>query len=145
MKNKDIHFFTAALFLVIGVAGFLDSSYLAYEHITNKVPPCTILHGCEKVTTSQYATVGPIPIALFGSLYYLIFIAASSIFLLTAQKSLLKTVAIFSTVGFLVSSYLVYLQLIVIGAICIYCMFSVATSTFLFLAGMHYLFKSRTA
>ncbi len=66
MKSKLLW----AAFL-LSFLGFLDAAYLTIIHYKNVIPPCSIAHGCETVLTSQYATIGPIPIALLGVFFYL--------------------------------------------------------------------------
>src|SRR5690348_14780226 len=58
--------------IILSFLGFLDAAYLTILHYKNVIPPCSIAHGCETVLTSQYATLGPIPIALLGVFFYLV-------------------------------------------------------------------------
>jgi uncharacterized membrane protein len=88
--------------------------------------------------TSKYAVIGGIPLALLGSLYYL------AIFLLTVayydRKHLyiLSIIARLTTLGFLVSLILIYLQAFIIRAFCFYCLLSALTSTGLFMLALIY-------
>lgn len=120
------------LLLAIALIGFLDASYLTIEHYRGVVPPCTITLGCEQVTTSSYATLMRVPVALLGSLYYLAILGLFGFYLRNENEKILKYIRYLSVVGFLASVYFVYLQVAVIGAICQYCMVSAATSTALF-------------
>jgi uncharacterized membrane protein len=73
---------TSLLFvLFLSFAGFLDATYLTIQHFSGQIPPCTVTHGCEKVLTSQFAHVGPIPIALLGAGYFLIMMVVSLLYL----------------------------------------------------------------
>lgn len=132
----------AGIFLTVGFVGLTDSGYLAFEHFRGVVPPCTILQGCEKVTTSVYSTIGPVPVALVGAFYYFIFVIGALLFLDKRNAKLLFLLSLFSVVGFLSSAYFVYLQIFVIKALCLYCMVSAGTSTALFATGMTYLLQA---
>src|SRR3989344_9656407 len=68
--QHQLHNKTIITILIAAIIGFADSVFLTVEHIMGIVPPCTI-DGCDYVLTSQYASIGPIPTALFGALYYL--------------------------------------------------------------------------
>lgn len=133
----------ALIFLCVALIGFSDATFLAVEHFQGRVPPCSVLKGCERVTTSQYATIGPIPVALLGSLYYLIFIIGSIAFLDTKRTGILRSLAFLSLAGIVASGFFVYLQLAVLHAICIYCMASAVTSTLLCVNGMVVLAQQR--
>jgi len=122
--------------LAFAPLGFLDASYLTIEHFLNRVPPCSLVHGCELVTTSSYSLIFGIPTALLGALYYLAIILALVYYLDTKQTNILRVAAAATAIGFLFSLYLVYLQLFVLNAICLYCMISALSSTILFILGM---------
>lgn len=133
------------IFLVLAFLGFLDATYLTILHYKNIIPPCTIAHGCEIVLTSKFATIGPVPIALLGSIYYITIMILIGL-LLQGKKDLminglgflksplfkLKSLIFFLTLsGFVVSGVLVYLQAFVIHAFCQYCLTSEAINLLL--------------
>lgn len=152
MNHSEISLFPPALlkknkvwlvaFVVVAVLGFADAVYLTALHYLSVVPPCTILNGCEQVTTSVFATIGPVPIALVGTVYYLLCAVIGLAALDMQSARLARWATYFSPVGFLTSLYLVYLQIAVIGALCIYCLASAGTSTLLFLLGLALAFSS---
>lgn len=123
-KNK----ITASL-LILSFIGFLNATYLTILHYQNAFPPCTI-GGCEKVLSSEYATLLGIPIALIGSLY---FISLSVVLLLklTGNKNeLLKKFFIFQVLsGFAASLVFVYIQAFLLKQFCQYCLLSETVST----------------
>jgi uncharacterized membrane protein len=119
--------------LLIAFIGFLDATYLAVEHFRGEIPPCSITLGCEAVTTSGYATILTVPVALLGSIYYLVAIVLLMLFIQTGKEKMLIFFKYLSILGLLASAYFVYLQISVIGAICQWCMVSAGTSTLLFL------------
>lgn len=121
------------LLIALAVIGFGISIYLTVEHLRGELPSCSVLKGCESVLTSKYAAIGPIPTASFGVAYYLVIILLGIIYLDTANTTIMKLIGGLTVIGFLESLYLVYLQIWVIGAICLYCMSSALVCTLLFL------------
>lgn len=125
---------TSALWPIVFVAlvGLVDAAYLTFTHYSGESVMCTVQSGCDEVLGSPFSTIGDIPIALFGALYYATMIGLG---VMAARgsataNSLLKWL---SLSAFAVSCYLVYLQLFVIHAICQYCMVSFGACTLLFL------------
>lgn len=117
------------LFIAITLAGFIDASYLTYEHYSHYLPPCStniLFVDCGKVLTSQYSLVFGIPLAAIGMVHYalvLLFYRPKTAYLLILE----------TLIGFLASLYFIFLQLVVIKSICLYCMLSAAISTTLFI------------
>ena len=130
------------LFLLVSFAGFADATFLTVEHYRGVIPPCSVLHGCEKVTTSAFSTIAGVPISLPGVLYYLTLFITALIFLDTGRARILRYGAFLSFAGFGVSMILVFIQLVILQAICLYCMFSALTSTILFILGLLFLKSS---
>lgn len=120
------------LVVVFGSLGFLDATYLALKYYAGTPITCGVFEGCETVTTSQYATIGPMPVALLGVFYYLIILLVAIAYLDIKRVLLLDFLARFTIVGFVASFWFLYLQLFVIRAICVYCVGSVLTSFVLF-------------
>ena len=129
--------------MALAFLGFLDATYLAIEHLRGVVPPCTVLSGCEVVTTSNYATVLGMPVALMGSFYYAAILIALMGVHTTGRARLLLWIARATALGFAASVYFVTIQLFVLDAVCVYCMGSALTSTLLFACGMHLLRQKR--
>lgn len=130
-------------FTILGVSivGFFDAAYLAIQHYTQFTLPCTITHGCDLVTKSEYSQIMGVPVSLLGAIYYLAIFLAVYIILETKKTEYLRFVAIATTFGFLFSAWFVYLQFFVIHAICQYCMLSAITSTTMFAASIVYFSK----
>lgn len=117
----------------IALIGFIDASYLAKEHLSGQVPDCSILEGCDVVTTSVYSEIFGIPVALLGALYYLSVFLLLMIYVDTRKKRYASIAALLTPLGFISSVILVYIMANVLQAWCIYCLGSAATSTLLFL------------
>ena len=84
---------------------------------------------------SAYALFFGIPVALFGVAYYLTIIISAIAYLDSKKEAFLIFLASFTIVGLLASAWFVFLQVAVIGALCIYCLASAVTSTILFALG----------
>jgi uncharacterized membrane protein len=123
-KNKNILYS-----LVLGFLGFVVATYLTILHYKNALPPCQITSNCEKVLNSQFATVGPVPLALLGSLFYLTVFVLCVLILTNYKKILVDVLYGVCALGFVVSIALVFIQANVLHAFCQYCLLSEAIST----------------
>lgn len=130
--------------IIVSFLGFLDATYLTIAHYSGISLKCTILHGCDIVTTSPYSLIFGIPVALFGGLYYFTILICSILYFDTKHKTILKFMVPLTIAGFLASVWFVYLQFFVINALCQYCMLSAITSTVLFIFGLIINKKLRT-
>jgi uncharacterized membrane protein len=115
--------------LILGFLGFLDAAYLTILHYKNIIPPCTVTSGCERVLTSKYAMIGPIPVSLIGSLFYLSIIILCILILTNYKKAFLDTFYLLTGAGFIVSIVLIFIQEILLKAFCQYCILSEIIST----------------
>ncbi len=111
----------ATAVLGAGVAG-----YLTYVHYAGLEPFCAGGgHGCERVQSSSYATLLGIPVAVLGLGAY---IAIAGALLAPGERARLAAAALaVSGAGF--SAYLTYLEVVVIDAICQWCVASAALMT----------------
>lgn len=114
------------------LVGFLDATYLTIQHYRGVGLECAVLKGCEEVTASQYAVISGVPMALLGAIYYLSILLLTAVYLDTRHRYILQVVRSLTSLGFLVSLILVYLQVFVIHALCFYCLLSALTSMALF-------------
>ena len=136
MKQK---LFLIILFLAL--LGITDSAYLTYEHYSRTIPPCTtgLFVDCGKVLSSKYATVYGVPLALIGVIHYslLMFTVILNLSRLNRgnfgmTKESESFLVILSTIGAISSIYFMYLQLVVLRSICLYCTFSALISFTIF-------------
>ena len=116
--------------LGIGIAG-----YLTYTHYNGDALVCS-LGDCGTVQQSDYATIGPIPIAILGMSMYG---AIAALSLLRRQKlsrrSLERATIASWTItltGLLYAAYLTYVELWVIDAICQWCVASAIVTLIVF-------------
>jgi uncharacterized membrane protein len=121
MKNRIRNVSVGFAFL-----GLLDSLYLTWVKYSGQYATCGPIGDCESVNNSPYAEIAGIPIALLGSVTYLLVII---LLLLEIRGSFWEGnspsfVFGLSLVGVLYSIYLTYLEVAVLRAICPYCLIS---------------------
>ena len=139
--------FLSLLLVIFSLLGISDAGYLTYEKFSGIIPPCTTTFQCETVLTSKYASIGPVPLSVFGLIYYL-FIFTLSVLLFVDFKfdrapatkrtilrytSPLELLIVFSSGGILFSAYLIFIMAVILKAWCLYCLLSAATSSLLFI------------
>ncbi|MCL5114117.1 MAG: vitamin K epoxide reductase family protein [Patescibacteria group bacterium] len=125
--------------LLLSFLGFLDATYLTILHYKNAIPPCSLAHGCDKVLTSSFSTINGVPIALIGSVFYLLLIILLVSLIEKVRKSIVRAVFIMASVGTLASFFLIYIQFAVIHALCQYCLASEAITFLIFIMGIYLL------
>ncbi|MFA6390989.1 MAG: quinone-dependent dihydroorotate dehydrogenase [Patescibacteria group bacterium] len=136
MKFKKI---LLTLFTVLGI---LDAGYLTYEHYRQVIPPCTInrllpiLSDCGRVLRSSYSVMFGIPLAVLGVIQYGFLLFLLALLFFYKKRVFIYLIILQSMFGAIFSLYFVYLQLVVLRSICIYCMLSALISfTIFFLIG----------
>ena len=123
-------------FLIFSFIGFVDASYLSAKFYIGSPVNCAIFQGCETVTSSNFAVIAGVPIALAGAIYYLVIFFLALFYLDSGRKAALVTATYIITVGFIVSLALLYIQLAILKAVCLYCLVSLVTSTALSISGL---------
>ncbi len=120
-------------FIAVAMIGWTVSAMLTAIHFwaIPLIPADANLPGGWQVITSQWAYVGPIPLATVGAVYYIAMIALGAFWLSTKSEQVEKLLLPVTALGFLASVGFVYLQLGVIGAVCPFCMASAAATTIL--------------
>lgn len=122
---------------VLALVGFADAAYLTASHYTGAAAFCGPSGGCETVLTSEFATLGPVPLALVGAAYY----AVASLAAWTPLEAWSRRTAVFlaglTGAGFAVTMVLFWLQASVIDAWCRFCLASAAITTLLFAAAIY--------
>ena len=121
------------VFIFTAMLGWVASIILTAIHfwVIPIIPATAQLAGPMQVITSQWAYVGPVPLAAIGAVYYIVMIALGSIWLTSKNETVERILLPITAFGFLASMGFVYLQLFVIGAICPFCMMSAAATTIL--------------
>lgn len=122
--------------IILAIIGFIDATYLAVEHIMGRIPPCSIIEGCDAVLSGPYAELFGIPVALLGAIYYFILLVGFLAYIESKNDKIMPTLTIFTVVGLVCSIWFVILQIFIIKSICLYCMGSAISSTLLFILAM---------
>ena len=102
-----------AAFALLGAA---IAAYLTYVHYAHTSPICTT-GGCEKVQKSKYSELAGVPVALLGLLAYAAIIGTT---LLRGVTAAFAGVLVALT-GVAFSGYLLWAQIVPIGALCQWC------------------------
>lgn len=123
----------AALPLAASVAGIAISIYLTIDHFVGVVPACPVSGhiNCEVVLSSPYAVVGStsIPTSAAGIVWF----AVSAALWLRAFGWMQLA---WSAVGMLAVLYLVFVEIVQLGAICLWCTAAHALVLLIFLVAL---------
>lgn len=121
---------------LLGLVGFLDAAYLTATHFGGLGLACAPGAGCETVTTSRWATVGPVPIAAIGLGYYALVSLIAWTPAASLSRALVGALLLLTGAALALSAFLFYLQAAVIGAWCRYCLLSAGVTLLLFLSAV---------
>lgn len=111
----------AIILAVLDIAGLLVAGYLSVVELGGGVPVCGPIKGCEEVALSEYAWIGPVPVAVFGVLLSIALLGLALAWWRTDIYGLLLAHYGLSLVGVLFDGWFLYLQVFVIEAVCIWC------------------------
>jgi uncharacterized membrane protein len=106
---------------ILDLAGLLIAGYLSVVELQGGVPACGVLKGCEEVARSEYSRIAGIPVAVFGVVLSLVLLSFAIAWWRTNLYVLLLAHYGLSLAGVLFEAYFTYLQVAVIGAVCIWC------------------------
>jgi len=112
--------------------GVAVSGYLATVHYSGAALFCAGEGGCSQVQSSRFAMVAGVPVALLGLLLYLALAGLGTWRALSGEATpILVPLALFGLAlsGTLYSGYLTYLEVFVIGAVCLWCAASAILAT----------------
>jgi uncharacterized membrane protein len=110
-----------AAMTAFAMVGLAIATYLLAARITGEAPACGPVKGCETVAASQYATIFGVPVALLGAGFSAILVAACLIWWRRADRRALYAAYGLGLAGLIAVVYLTYLEVFVIGAICVWC------------------------
>lgn len=123
-KPRKIHWIIAFLSL----PGLILSAYLTYGHYSSSELICSEKNGfsCNAVINSEYSEIFGFPIAILGVIGYLLIFFINlpfinkKIFFLENDTIDVHTFTL-ALIGIIFTVYFNYLQLFIIGAICVFC------------------------
>jgi uncharacterized membrane protein len=104
---------------VLDVAGLAIAAYLSIAELGGGVPACGPIKGCEEVALSEYSRIGGVPVAVFGVALSLILLTFAVTWWRTDLYVLLLAHYGLSLAGVVFEVYFLYLQVAVIGAVCV--------------------------
>jgi uncharacterized membrane protein len=104
---------------MLALAGAVVVSYLAYVRYSGTQIACAT-GGCETVQRSRYAELAGVPVAVLGVVFYLALLATAA----ARGPAAAAAGAVLTLGGALFGGYLVILQVVVIDAVCQWCLAS---------------------
>jgi uncharacterized membrane protein len=111
--------------LLLSLAGLVVSAYLTVEHYTASTTlacPNVGVVNCQKVTTSPESQFLGLPVALLGLLYFAAMVAITvPAMWRTPWLAVRRTRIGLSLLGVAFVVYLIYVELFVVDAICLWC------------------------
>ena len=124
--NSTRHFLIAVALLAL--TGLSVATYVFAAHSLGYELFCPFATGCDTVQNSAYAVLFGIPVSLLGVLGFTAYIALALIGVRShaAMHRSLNALLALSVVEVGFTSYMAYLQVAVIRAICSWCMLSAA-------------------
>ena len=123
------------LLLGLVIVGLLVSIYMTIYKITSNDKLCLGSGDCSTVNNSRYAEVNGIPVAALGVIGYG---AILTVLFLERQRGFFQqngTLLIFgmALAGFLFTLWLIYVEIVLISAICPFCVTSQIAMTLIFI------------
>jgi len=120
--------------ILLGLTGLSVSIYLSFKQVTGtEIGSCPIFGtGCGDVLHSKYSSFLGIPLSYLGVVFYSLVITTGVLYAKSKKEIFKKIIALFALVGFIDSIGFVYIQGVLIGAYCFYCIISAISSTLLF-------------
>lgn len=120
----------STIVVVLALLGLADAVYLSDIAFAGTSLTCNIagLDGCNVVAQSAYSRVFGLPLALYGALFYGALLFTFIFSLVRPHHRLFLVVAVIALVGALFSTYFLYVQIVLIKALCIYCIGSAIVS-----------------
>src|SRR3989338_4080846 len=115
------------LLILLSLLGIADAAYLTFEHYQQVIPPCTInrllpiASDCGKVLRSSYSVMFGVPLAVFGVVQYLLLLTAIILLAVYRKKISAYWLILQSMIGAIFSLYFMYVQLVILKSICLYC------------------------
>lgn len=108
-----------SLVAVAALAGLAIASYLTVVHYQGGVPVCAT-NGCEIVQRSRYAELLSVPVALLGTFAFAGMLLSAAL----RKPVVVVSAAALALTAVLFAAYLVYVQLVVLDAVCLWCVAS---------------------
>ena len=123
------------VFIILSVAGLIDTGYLFINRLKQKPLICPLDHDCSVVTESRWGKMLGVRNEVLGLLFYAFLLALALVvfFSPSLQPVLIKIMVLAAGVGLLFSVILTGISFFVIKDYCFYCLISAFVSLFLFI------------
>jgi uncharacterized membrane protein len=124
--------------VILAILGLLVAIYMTVFKLTDNQNMCLGNGGCSVVNNSVYSEVYGVPIAVIGAFGYAAILAALTLsgrWLFVRRNAALIGFGL-CLAGFLVTAYLIYVEIALIHALCPFCLASQAIMTLLFAAAV---------
>lgn len=134
--TKMISFFLLAIAGLSGLIGAALSNHIRVKKSSQEKFICPVGFDCETVIHSRYSKFLGIPNENLGILYYLFVAGSYAIFLFVPSwhgELFSFTVISATTLAFIFSVYLTFIQAVVLRQWCTFCLFSTALCTLIFI------------
>lgn len=105
----------------LDLVGLAIASYLSVVELQGALPYSGPLKGCEQVALSEYAWVGGVPIAVFGVFLSVSLFVLAVAWMRSGGIELLAAHYVLSLLAVVFEIYFTYLEVFVIGAVCVWC------------------------
>jgi uncharacterized membrane protein len=105
----------------LDLVGLVVATYLSTVELRGDLPYCGPLHGCETVALSEYSRIAGVPVAVFGVVLSLSLLTLALAWIRSGSLALLAAHYALSLVGVVFEVYFTYLEVAVIGAMCVWC------------------------
>jgi len=128
--------FLLVLVFALSFVGIADSWYLYQSAVTDTALSCDIgagLDGCNIVAQSPYSYLFGVPLALYGVGFFALVFVLAAVLTLFPTRTLYRTLLGLSVLGTGASFVFLYIQFVLIKALCIYCIASAAIVALLLL------------
>lgn len=118
-RLRSLH--PALLLAVLDLVGLSIAGYLSFVELRGDLPACGVLKGCEEVALSPYSRIGGVPVAVFGVALSVVLLSLALAWWRSGDGRLLAAHYGLSLVGVVFEVYFTWLEVFVIGAVCIWC------------------------
>jgi len=105
----------------LDLVGLAIAGYLSVVELQGALPYCGPLRGCEEVALSEYARIGGIPVAVFGVALSISLFFLAIAWMRSGRLELLAAHYGLSLLGVVFEIYFTFLEVFVIGAVCVWC------------------------
>ncbi len=115
------------ILIALALIGLADSWYLSTSAVSGDPLVCDLgagLDGCNQVAQSPYSRIYGVPLADFGIIFYAALGLLSALLLALPRRPLFTALSLLSVLGALMSIGFLYIQFVLIGALCVYCIVS---------------------